>query len=195
MPPTSPTSENVTQLLVNWRNGQPEAFDQLLPLVYDELRRIAKRHMSRERAGHTLQTTALVNEAYLRLISQQNHEWQNRAHFFAIAAQVMRHLLVDHARSRQYAKRGGGAIQVSLNEGAAVAEEQSLDLLALHEALNQLAQVDERKARIVELRYFGGLSTEETAEVLGLSEITVKREWLKAKAWLFRQLSGSSADE
>jgi RNA polymerase sigma factor (TIGR02999 family) len=191
---TAPTPQ-VTQLLVDWRNGNQAAFDQLVPIVYGELRRIAKRQMNRERAGHTLQTTALVNEAYLRLINQQNVDWQNRAHFFAIAAQVMRHLLVDHARSRQYAKRGGGAIQVSLDDGAAVTDGQSADILALHEALDRLAKVDERKARIVELRYFGGLSAEETGEVLGVSEITVKREWLKAKAWLFRLLSSEAGDD
>lgn len=178
----------VTQLLAEWRNGDRAALDQLMPLVYSELRNLAKRYMSRERTGHTLQTAALVNEAYLRLIDQQKVDWQNRTHFFAIAAQIMRHLLVDHARSRQYAKRGGGAIQVSLNEELAVAEEKSVDLLALDQALTRLAEIDERKSRIVELRYFAGLSAEETAEALGLSEITIKREWLKAKAWLFREL-------
>ncbi len=186
---TTPTSGNVTQLLVDWRNGNDDALNQLMPLVYDELRGLAKRYMSRERSTHTLQTNALVNEAYLRLINQQDVDWQNRAHFFAIAAQVMRNLLVDHARSKQYAKRGGGAQQITLDEGLAVASEQSVDVLALHEALERLAEVDERKSRIVELRYFGGLSAEETAEVLGVSEITIKREWLKAKAWLFRELS------
>ncbi|MGE0883349.1 MAG: sigma-70 family RNA polymerase sigma factor [Blastocatellales bacterium] len=186
---TPPNSGNVTQLLVDWRNGNDDALNQLMPLVYDELRGLAKRYMSRERSTHTLQTNALVNEAYLRLINQQDVDWQNRAHFFAIAAQVMRNLLVDHARSKQYAKRGGGAQQITLDEGLAVASEQSVDVLALHEALERLAEVDERKSRIVELRYFGGLSAEETAEVLGVSEITIKREWLKAKAWLFRELS------
>lgn len=186
---TPPNSGNVTQLLVDWRNGNDDALNQLMPLVYDELRGLAKRYMSRERSTHTLQTNALVNEAYLRLINQQDVDWQNRAHFFAIAAQVMRNLLVDHARAKQYAKRGGGAQQITLDEGLAIASEQSVDVLALHEALERLAEVDERKSRIVELRYFGGLSAEETAEVLGVSEITIKREWLKAKAWLFRELS------
>lgn len=186
---TPPNSGNVTQLLFDWRNGNDDALNQLMSLVYDELRGLAKRYMSRERVSHTLQTNALVNEAYLRLINQQDVDWQNRAHFFAIAAQVMRHLLVDHARAKQYAKRGGGAQQITLDEGVAIAAEQSVDVLALHEALEQLAEVDERKSRIVELRYFGGLSAEETAEVLGVSEITIKREWLKAKAWLFRELS------
>lgn len=181
-------SSNVTQLLVDWRNGDEAAFEQLLPFVYDELRRIARRYMSRETASHTLQTTALVNEAYLRLINQQNVDWQNRAHFFAVAARVMRCLLVDHARARSYEKRGGGALQVSLNEELASAPELSLDVLALDEALERLSSVDARKSRIVELRFFGGLSVEETAEVLEVSAITVKREWLKAKAWLFREL-------
>lgn len=186
---TTPTSGNVTRLLVDWRNGNDDALNQLMPLVYDELRGLAKRYMSRERSTHTLQTNALVNEAYLRLINQQDVDWQNRAHFFAIAAQVMRHLLVDHARAKQYAKRGGGAQQITLDEGLAIASEQSVDVLALHEALERLAEVDERKSKIVELRYFGGLSADETAEVLSVSEITIKREWLKAKAWLFRELS------
>ena len=179
----------VTQLLVEWRNGDAAAFDKLLPLVYDELRRIASRYMKRERAGHTLQTTALVNEAYLRLVNQQEIDWQGRTHFFAVAAQVMRRLLVDHARTNHYAKRGGNAVQVTLDEGAIVAENKNVEILALDEALTRLAAMDERKVRIVELRYFGGLSVEETAAVLELSEITVKREWLKAKAWLFRELT------
>lgn len=183
------TSSNVTQLLVDWRNGNNDALNQLMPLVYDELRDLAKRYMRRENVSHTLQTNALVNEAYLRLVNQQNVDWQNRAHFFAIAAQVMRHLLVDHARSKQYAKRGGGAVQVTLDEGLAVSDGNSVELLALHQALERLEKIDDRKSKIVELRYFGGLSTEEAAEVLGLSEITVKREWAKAKAWLFRELS------
>lgn len=188
---TIPTSANVTQLLIDWRGGNNDALNQLMPLVYDELRGLAKRYMRRESASHTLQTNALVNEAYLRLVNQQNVDWQNRAHFFAIAAQVMRHLLVDHARSKQYAKRGGGAVQVTLDEGLAASDENSVELLALHQALERLEAIDDRKSKIVELRYFGGLSTEETAEVLGVSEITIKREWAKAKAWLFRELSQS----
>lgn len=183
------TSSNVTQLLADWRNGNHEALNQLMPLVYDELRGLAKRYMRRENSSHTLQTNALVNEAYLRLVNQQGVDWQNRAHFFAIAAQVMRHLLVDHARSKQYAKRGGGAVQVTLDEGLAVSDGNAVELLALHQALERLEKIDDRKSKIVELRYFGGLSTEETAEVLELSEITIKREWAKAKAWLFRELS------
>jgi RNA polymerase sigma factor (TIGR02999 family) len=187
--------QEVTQLLVDWRNGDKAALNKLMPLVYDELRRIASRYMKRERAGHTLQTTALVNEAYLHLVGQQNVEWQNRAHFFAVAAQVMRHLLVDHARSRNYAKRGGGAQQVTLDETAVISEDRYADLLALDEALSKLAAMDSRKSQLVELRYFGGLSAAETAEVLGVSEITVKREWLKAKAWLYRELSQGTSDE
>lgn len=186
---TTSTNSNVTQLLFDWRSGNQDALNQLMPLVYDELRGLAKRYMRREDASHTLQTNALVNEAYLRLVNQQNVDWQNRAHFFAIAAQVMRHLLVDHARSKQYAKRGGGAQQITLDEGSAIALEQSVELLALNQALDRLAAIDARKSKIVELRYFGGLTSEETAEVLGVSEITVKREWLKAKAWLFRELN------
>ncbi len=188
--PVAPSS-NVTQLLADWRNGNNDALNQLMPLVYDELRDLAKRYMRRENSSHTLQTNALVNEAYLRLVNQQNVDWQNRAHFFAIAAQVMRHLLVDHARSKQYAKRGGGAVQVTLDEGLVVSDGNSVELLALHQALERLEKIDDRKSKIVELRYFGGLSTEEAAEVLGLSEITIKREWAKAKAWLFRELSQS----
>lgn len=188
---TTPTSANVTQLLIDWRGGNNDALNQLMPLVYDELRGLAKRYMRRESASHTLQTNALVNEAYLRLVNQQNVEWQSRAHFFAIAAQVMRHLLVDHARSKQYAKRGGGAQQITLDEGLAVTDDNAVELLALHQALERLEAIDDRKSKIVELRYFGGLSTEETAEVLGVSEITIKREWAKAKAWLFRELSQS----
>jgi RNA polymerase sigma factor (TIGR02999 family) len=191
----TPSPQEVTQLLAAWRNGQPEALDQLMPLVYDELRRLARHYMAREGPGHTLQTTALVNEAYLRLAGQQPVDWQNRAHFFAVAAQVMRHLLVDHARARQYQKRGGGAQRVELEEAMVIAPEQDVELLALDEALSRLAALDLRKSRLVELRYFGGLSAAETAEVLGLSEITVKREWLKAKAWLYRELSQEHRDD
>ncbi|MGH9802738.1 MAG: sigma-70 family RNA polymerase sigma factor [Blastocatellia bacterium] len=188
---TTPTSSNVTQLLIDWRGGNSDALNQLMPLVYDELRGLAKRYMRRESSTHTLQTNALVNEAYMRLINQQNVDWQNRAHFFAIAAQVMRHLLVDHARSKQYANRGGGAVQVTLDESVAVSDGNQVELLALNQALERLEKIDDRKSKIVELRYFGGLSSEETAKVLGVSEITVKREWAKAKAWLFRELSQS----
>lgn len=186
------TSGNVTQLLMEWRNGDRQALDALIPIVYDELRAIARRYMNRERSGHTLQTAALINEAYLRLVDKQDIAWQNRTHFFAISARIMRNLLVDYARARQMEKRGGGAVQVSLNEAIAGNEpEMTVDMLSLDEALTRLAEFDERKARIVELRFFGGLSADETAEALDLSEITIKREWLKAKAWLFRELKGT----
>ncbi len=181
--------QQVSQLLVEWRNGDRAAFDRLMPLVYDELRQIASRYMKRERTGHTLQTAALVNEAYLRMVGQKSVDWQNRAHFFAVAASVMRHLLVDHARARGCVRRGAGAQKVSLDEAAIFSEQKSDEVLALDEALTRLDAMDARKVKIVELRYFSGLSAEETAEVLGVSEITVKREWLKAKAWLYRELT------
>lgn len=187
--------QEVTQMLVDWRNGDKQALDRLMPLVYGELRRIASRYMRRERESHTLQTTALVNEAYLRLVGKNNVDWQNRAHFFAVAAQVMRHLLIDHARARERVRRGADPQQISLDEGALVSEQKGEELLALDEALTKLAEIDERKVKIVELRYFGGLSAEETAEALGVSEITVKREWLKAKAWLYRELTQGTGDE
>ena len=187
---TAPSSspEEVTQLLVAWGNGNKAALEKLMPLVYEELRRLAHHYMRREHPGHTLQTTALVNEAYFRLVDQKHVHWQNRAHFFAISAQLMRRILVDHARGHQYAKRGGGAHKVSLDEGAVVAEEQAADLIALDDALRGLAAIDERKSRVVELRFFGGLSVEETAEVLGVSAPTVKRQWRMAKAWLYGQV-------
>jgi len=187
--------QQVTELLHDWRNGDRQALDELMPLVYEELRRIAHRYMRRERPGQSMQTTALVNEAYLRLVGSAPVEWQDRAHFFAISATVMRHLLVDRARARQYEKRGGGARQVSLDEAAAVSPAQDLNLLALDEVLEKLAAIDERKSRLVELRYFGGLSAEEAAALLGVSEITVKREWLKAKAWLYRELTKGGGDD
>jgi RNA polymerase sigma-70 factor (ECF subfamily) len=185
----APPPREVTQLLIDWRGGDESALNRLMPLVYDELRRIAHRYMRRERPGHTLQTTAVVNEAYVRLVGQRQVEFQNRAHFFAVAAQVMRHLLVDYARNQKYAKRGGGAQQVTLDEAAIVSTGRNEQLLALDEALARLASIDKRKSRLVELRYFGGMSTEETAEVLGVSAITVKREWQKAKAWLYREMN------
>jgi RNA polymerase sigma factor (TIGR02999 family) len=190
----SASPQEVTGLLARWRDGDREALDRLMPLVYDELRRIASRCMKREREGHTLQTTALINEAYLRMAGQPATDWQDRAHFFAVAATVMRHVLVDHARTRHRARRGDNPQQVSLDEAAIVSEQKSEVLLALDEALTKLAQLDERKVKIVELRYFGGLSAQETAEALGLSEITVKREWLKAKAWLYRELTEGTSD-
>ncbi len=185
----SPPPHELTQLLLAWSEGDRAALDKLLPLVYDELRRLARHYMSRERAGHTLQTTALVNEAYLRLIDQKQVRWQNRAHFFAIAAQFMRRILVDHARKHAYAKRGGGARRVPLDEAATVSQERAADLVALDEALTSLTEIDPQQGRIVELKFFGGLSTEETAEVLGLSPAKVRREWSAAKAWLYHELN------
>lgn len=193
------SAQVVTQLLVDWRNGNEAAFNQLMPIVYDELRRIARRYLRREGSGHSLQTADLVNEAYLKLINQQEVNWQNRAHFFAIAANIMRHLLVDHARTRQRAKRGGQTILIAFNDEITAKPRtnpaKSIDLLALDQALDRLAEFDERKSRIVELRYFGGLSYEETAVVLGVSEITIKRDWLKARAWLYRTMGGGSPDD
>jgi RNA polymerase sigma-70 factor, ECF subfamily len=182
-------SQDVTRLLVDWSNGDQAALDKLLPLVNDELRRLARRYMRRESPGHTLQTSALVNEAYLRLIDQKKVRWQNRAHFYGIAAQLMRRILIDHARSHHYAKRGGGVLKVSLDEAAAVTEAPAAELLAVDEALEKLTAMDARKGRIVELRFFGGLSLEETAEVMGISSPTVQREWRSAKAWLRRMLT------
>jgi RNA polymerase sigma-70 factor, ECF subfamily len=185
----SASSQNITRLLLDWRNGDQTALDRLMPLVYEELRRMANHYMRNERRGHTLQTSALVNEAYLRLVDHENIEWQNRAHFFGVAAQAMRRILVDHARSRNYQKRGGGAQQVSLDEAMTLAEDRAAELLALDEALQELAKMDERKSRVVELRYFGGLSLEETAEALGVSVPTVTRDWSTAKAWLMREMT------
>ena len=183
-----PSPQEVTQLLVDWSNGDEQALEKLLPLVNSELRRLASHYMRRESPGHTLQTSALVNEAYLRLVDQQQVRWQNRAHFFGIAAQLMRRILIDHARRHHYAKRGGGAPQVSLDETAVVSQERAAELIAVHEALEQLATFDPRKSRIVELRFFGGLNLDETAEVMELSPRTVQREWRAAKAWLYRML-------
>lgn len=174
----------VTQLLVAWGNGDQAALDQLMPLVYSELHRLAHRHIKKERPGHTLQTSALLNEAFLRLVDQRDVQWQGRAHFFSIAAQMMRRILVDYARSRRFAKRGGDAQQVSFDEELMVSRQLSADVLQLHDALNELATIDERKSKIVELKFFGGLSIEETAEVLGVSPGTVMRDWTLAKAWL-----------
>src|SRR2546422_238955 len=174
------TSEEVTGLLLDWSKGDLKAYEKLVPLVDQELHRIAHRYMSRESPGHTLQTTALVNEAYLRLVDQKVN-WQNRSHFFGIAAELMRRILVDYARQRQYGKRGGGAQQVELNEAMLMARERSRELVALDEALKELAKFDQRKSRVVELRFFGGLSVEETAEVLKISVNTVKRDWSTAR--------------
>ncbi|HKE33229.1 MAG TPA: sigma-70 family RNA polymerase sigma factor [Candidatus Angelobacter sp.] len=188
-----PSSQEITQWLVAWSNGDQSALNQMIPLVNKELHQLAKRYMGQERrrgyAGITMQTTVLVNEAYLRLIDAGNVQWQNRAHFFAIAAQLMRRILVDHARSHNCVKRGGEAQQVSLEE-AVVSSESAPDLVALDDALGALAKIDKRKCRVVELRFFGGLSVEETAEVLKISPETVKRDWRSAKLWLLRELSG-----
>ena len=187
---TTPPTHEVTRLLVAWNEGDESALEKLMPLVYEELRQLARRYISRERPGHTLQATALVNEAFLRLAGWKNVRWQNRSHFFAVSAQMMRRILVDFARGRPLPKRDGGALRVSLAEAEAVARPpDDPDLIALDEALDRLAALDERKALIVELKFFGGLSVEETAEVLGAAPVTVMREWAKARAWLYRELS------
>jgi RNA polymerase sigma-70 factor, ECF subfamily len=185
----TPTSHEVSQLLVAWGNGDEAARDRLMPLVYDELHRLAHKHMWRERPGHTLQTSALVNEAYLRLVDQNQVHWENRGHFFGIAARLMRQILVDEARRRGSAKRGGGAIQVSLDEAITTAQEQSTNVMVLDDALKSLEQIDSRQSRIVELRFFGGLSIEETAEVLKVSQGTVMRDWTFARAWLRNEMA------
>ena len=187
--------DGVTQLLINWRNGDKAALDQLTPLVYEELRRLARGFMGKERPNHTLQTSALINEAFLKLVDQDETNWQNRAHFFAVAAQIMRHILVDHARSYGYEKRGAGAQRVELDDAKVFSEERAGELVALDEALTDLATVDPRKSRIVELRFFGGLNIDETAEVMELSPTTVQREWRAAKAWLQRFIKGENPAE
>src|SRR5262245_54942650 len=186
MTPQSP--QEITRLLIAWSNGDEQALETLMPLVYQDLRRLAAYHLRRENAGHTLQPTALVHEAYLRLVRQKGVRWQNRVHFLAIAAQMMRRILVDYARARRFAKRGGGAQQVSMEQLTDMPDEQAAELVALDDALNALARFDERESKIVELRFFGGLSIEETAEALGISPGTVMREWTFAKAWLKREL-------
>ncbi len=184
----------VTQLLVKWGEGDADALDRLFPLVYGELRRQARRHLRRERVGHTLQATALIHEAYVRLVDQRSVRWQNRAHFFAISAQLMRRILVDHSRGRHRAKRGGSAARVPLEDVLLVAAGQlDVDVLALDEALTRLAALEPRQAQVVELRFFGGLSIEETAAALGVSPATVKNDWNFAKAWLRREMSGGGA--
>ncbi len=186
-----PSPQQVTQLLVAWGDGDQAALDELTPLVYEELRRLAHRCMSRERPGHTLQTSALVNEAYLRLVDQKDIHWQNRAHFFGIAARLMRQVLVDYARKRGYAKRGGDTRQVPLDEALIVSAERAADVVALDDALKSLTEIDPRQGQIVELRFFGGLSIEETAAVLAVSPGTVMRDWTLAKAWLRREMAGN----
>jgi len=182
------SSNQITQLLAAWSSGDETAMDQLMPLVYGELRRIARRYMAGQRAGHTLQTTALIHEAYLKLVGQGERRWQNRAHFFGVAAQAMRHILVDYARARHADKRGGEAQAVSLDEATANAGTQAAEIVALDDALRRLAEVAPRQSRVVELRYFGGLNVEEAAEVLKVSPETVTRDWRMAKAWLLRDL-------
>jgi RNA polymerase sigma-70 factor, ECF subfamily len=188
------SSQQVTDLLQAWSDGDETALERLMPLVYDELHRLAKRYMRRERSGHTLQPTALINEAYLRLIERSHTRWENRAHFFAISAQLMRQILVDFARSRRSRKRGGEEFQVSLGEALAVPVKRDTDLVALDDALRALAAIDERKSRIVELRFFGGLSEEETAEALKISPATVRRDWKVAKVWLLHELKRGQKD-
>jgi RNA polymerase sigma-70 factor (ECF subfamily) len=185
---SSVSRQKVTDLLADWSRGDDAAFAKLTPLIYEELRRLAHHHMSGQRPDHTLQTTALVNEAYLRLADQTNPRWQNRAHFFAVAARAMRQILVSYARGQQAQKRGGGALKVELDEAAIVSPEQSKEIVNLHEALERLATLDLRKAQVVELKYFGGLNYDEMAEVLKISRITVRRDWEFAKVWLYTEL-------
>jgi len=185
----------ITQFLLQWGQGDRSALDELIPVVYRELHRLARYYLRRQSPGQTLQTSALINEAYLRLIDHKNMDWQNRAHFYGVAAQAMRRILVDHARTRRAAKRGGGAVEVSLDKAAVLATEQAAELIALDDALMDLATISPRKSQIVELRYFGGLSVEETAEVLGISTATVVREWRSAKRLLLRALTNTESDD
>jgi RNA polymerase sigma factor (TIGR02999 family) len=183
------SASQVTQLLAAWRNGDPEAPRKLMPLVYDRLRRIARQHLARERVGHTVEATALVNEAFLQVVRQEDAQWKDRLQFFAFSAQVMRRLLVAYARRRSRIKRGGGKQdRVSISQGDVAAPDKGIDVLALHEALHRLASFDPRKGQLVELRFFAGMNVQETAEVLGIAPITVKREWSKARAWLYNEL-------
>jgi RNA polymerase sigma factor (TIGR02999 family) len=182
-------SQQITSLLVEWSNGNQSALEDLMPLVYDELRRIARRFMRRQSAGHTFQTTELIHEAYLKLARSEDQNWQNRAHFFGVAAQAMRHILVDYARSKQSRKRGGWQEKITLDESAAVSFQRSDELVLLDDAMRQLAAMDERKAQVVELKYFGGLTNEEIAEVLRISPETVKRDWRFSRTWLLRELT------
>jgi len=185
----SVSQQRVTDLLTRWSNGDAAALAELTPLVYEELRRLARRHMGSERPDHTLQTTALVNEAYLRLADQTSPRWENRAHFFAVAALAMRRILVSYARAQRSEKRGGGSVKIELDEAALVSPEESKEIVELHEALERLATLDSRKAQVVELKYFGGLSYDEMAEVLKISPVTVRRDWRFAKAWLYTELN------
>jgi RNA polymerase sigma factor (TIGR02999 family) len=188
-----PQPQQITELLKSWSQGNQAAIDKLVPLVYDELHRLAQRYMSDERPGHALQTTALVNEAYLRLVDSSNLSWDGRSHFFGVCAQVMRRILVDWARSRQSLKRGGDVRALDLDEALAVAKERGTDLVAIDDALKALTAVDPRKGQVVEMRFFGGLSVKETAEVLKVSPETVQRDWKLAKSWLRRELSGENS--
>lgn len=188
--PESRQQQQVTQLLSDWRNGDPSALEKLIPLVQPELQRLARHYMDRERPDHTLQATALLDDAYLELAGNSSPQWQNRAHFFGVAAQLMRRIMVRHARQRNAAKRGGGAIKVSLDECAAVTPSRADELLALDEALEKLAAFDQRQASVVEMRYFGGLTMDEIAEVLKIHVNTVTRDWIAARAWLFATLNG-----
>jgi RNA polymerase sigma factor (TIGR02999 family) len=190
-----PPQQDVTQLLLAWSEGEQAALDRLMPLVYAELHNLAHAYLRRERDGHTLQTTALVNEAYVRLVDARHVRWQNRAHFFAISARLMRRVLVDMARERGYQKRGGGARRIALDEAMAVGRHRDEDLVALDEALAALSEIDARKGQVVELRFFGGLSVEETAEVLAVSPETVRRDWRLAKSWLRRRLGEGPSDD
>jgi len=191
--PGEPAAEDISTLLRAWSNGDQSALERLTPVVYGELHRLARRYMKGERSGHSLQTTALVNEAYMRLVDYERMQWQNRAHFFAVSAQLMRRILVEHAR-RHNLKRGGGVQHVALDEAAVVGGGQDADLVALDDAMNGLARIDPRKVQVVEMRFFGGLSVEETAEVLKVSPVTVKRDWRAARAWLYRELTGGTDD-
>jgi len=186
--PSSP----VTELLVRWRGGDREALEELMPLVYEELRRLAHHYLRQERTDHTLQSTALVHEAYLRLAGQNPPEWQNRAHFFGIAAHIMRQILVKYARGRGAAKRGGNALTLTLDEAVALPRQIDVDVVALDKALSELSDLDAQQGRIVELRFFAGLTIEDTSEVLGISPATVKRDWVTARAWLFRAMTGEA---
>ncbi|MBI3474271.1 MAG: sigma-70 family RNA polymerase sigma factor [Acidobacteria bacterium] len=190
----SPPSQ-VTQLLVNWGNGSQQSLEALIPLVYDELRRQARRYLRRERPDHTLQSTALVHEAYVRLVDQRQVNWHNRSQFFGVAAQLMRRILVDHARGRAAVKRGAGVTKLAIAEEVAALEMRNVDLIALDTSLRELEKMDPQQSRIVELRFFSGLSIEDTAEALGISTATVKRDWALAKAWLYREISGGTAIE
>src|SRR6266853_1445682 len=191
--PDEPAVDDISTLLRAWSDGDQTALARLTPIVYDELHRLARHYMKRERPGHSLQTTALVNEANLRLVDYERMQWQNRAHFFAVSAQLMRRILVEHAR-RHNLKRGGGVQHVSLEEAAVVGGEQDTDMVALDDTMNALARIDPRKVQVVEMRFFGGLSVEETAEVLRVSPVTVKRDWRGARAWLYRKLTGGTTD-